>query len=252
MYNDLKGKIALVTGSTQGIGLAIAKNLSEYGCFVILNSRKKKRKSFYENLGFKHDHYIFDNNLEKKTQLEMKKIFKKYKKIDFLICNVGHSNSNTKKINSLKEWKFIFENNFFSALNVIFSFLKFSTKKDKIKIICISSVSGMYVSPAPSTYAVAKAALNSFVRHVSKLYTKNNVFINCIAPGNIYFKGGIWDKKLKKNKFKALQHIKKEVPEKRFGSPREIANLASYLCSEQSSFINGTVISIDGGQNKQI
>ena len=252
MYKDLEGKIALVTGSTQGIGLAIAKNLSENGCFVILNSRRKMSKSFHKKLEFKHDHYIFDNNLEKKTQLQMKKIFKKYKKIDFLICNVGYSNSDKNKINSLREWKFIFENNFFSALNVIFSFLKFSTKKGKIKIICISSVSGMYVSPAPSTYAVAKAALNSFVRHISKLYSKNNVIINSIAPGNIYFKGGVWDKKLKKNRNKALQHIKKEVPEKRFGSPKEVANLASYLCSEKSSFINGTVISMDGAQNKQI
>ena len=87
---------------------------------------------------------------------------------------------------------------------------------------------------------------------MSKLFTKENIIMNCIAPGNIYFKGGLWDKKLKKNKSYFRRYINTEVPEKRLGSPDEIANLVGYLCSEKSSFINGAVIGIDGAQNKSL
>ena len=128
------------------------------------------------------------------------------------------------------------------------------TKENQIKkkIICISSVSGTYVSAAPTTYAIAKAALNNFVRHASKLLTKENIVLNCVAPGNIYFKGGVWDKNLRKNKSYYKKYINSEVPEKRLGTPEEVAELVGYLCSDSSTFINGSVISIDGGQNKSL
>ena len=127
----------------------------------------------------------------------------------------------------------------------------FNNNKKK-KIICISSVSGSYVSAAPSTYAIAKSTLNNFVKHVSKSLTRENIILNCVSPGNIFFKGGVWDKKLLKNKRFYLDYIKKEVPENRLGKPNEIANLVTYLCSEKSSFINGSVINIDGGQDKSL
>ena len=73
-----------------------------------------------------------------------------------------------------------------------------------------------------------------------------------MAPGNIFFKGGVWDKNLKKNKSYFKKYITSEVPEKRLGTPQEVAELVSYLCSENSSFINGSVINIDGGQCKSI
>ena len=110
----------------------------------------------------------------------------------------------------------------------------------------------MYVSAAPTTYAVAKSALNNFVKHASKSLTKENIILNCVAPGNVFFKGGIWDKNFKKNKRYYKKYISSEVPEKRLAGPEEIAELVNYLCSEKSSFINGSVITIDGGQNKSL
>ena len=90
------------------------------------------------------------------------------------------------------------------------------------------------------------------MRHASKLLTKENIVLNCVAPGNIYFKGGVWDKNLKKNKSYYKKYINSEVPEKRLGTPEEVAELVGYLCSDSSTFINGSVISIDGGQNKSL
>ena len=73
----------------------------------------------------------------------------------------------------------------------------------------------------------------------------------CI-PWEYFFKGGVWDKNLKKNKKHYIKYIEGEVPEKRLGRPNEIANLVMYLCSDKSTFINGSVINIDGGQNKSL
>ena len=72
--------------------------------------------------------------------------------------------------------------------------------------------------------------------------------MNCVAPGNILFKGGSWENKIKKNKTHVLNMINKNVPLKRFGTPQEIANTVIFLASERSSFITGEVLVVDGGQ----
>jgi len=253
MPTKKKQKIALVTGSSKGIGLSIAKLLDAEGIKVFLNSRGDLNKKIYKKFINKPEHLKFDISNAAKLENNFKKIKKKYGNIDYLICNVGYSSSSQKKQFDINEWKMMFDKNFFSTLNTIFLFRKiFKNSNTQKKIICISSVSGTYVSAAPSSYAVAKAAINNFVRHTSKLFTKDNIILNCVAPGNIYFKGGLWDKKFKENKSHYKKYINSEVPEKRLGTPNEIAKLVRYLCSDDSSFINGTVIGIDGGQNKSI
>ncbi len=248
-----KNKTALVTGSSKGIGLSIAKLLDSQGIKVLLNSRKKIKKSIMRDFKNKPEHFCFDVTSEKAIKKSFKNIKKKYKKIDYLICNVGYSSSSKKKQFEIDEWRKIFERNFFSTLNTIFLFKKiFKNIKSPKKIICISSISGLYVSAAPTTYAIAKSALNNYVRHASKSLTKENIILNCVAPGNVFFKGGVWDKNLKKNKAYYKKYIKSEVPENRLANPEEIANLVVYLCSEESTFINGSIINIDGGQNKSI
>ena len=253
MAKNDKEKVCLITGSSKGIGLAIAKRFDSNGIKVLLNSRHSIGKNLTKEFTNKPEHYKFDVSSSKSIENGLKKIKKKYKKIDYLICNVGFSSSPKKKQFEIEEWKLIFNRNFFSTLDTIFSFRKiFNKSSERKKIICISSVSGMYVSAAPTTYAVAKSALNNFVKHASKSLTKENIILNCVAPGNVFFKGGIWDKNFKKNKRYYKKYISSEVPEKRLAGPEEIAELVNYLCSEKSSFINGSVITIDGGQNKSL
>lgn len=252
MSKTSKIKIALITGSSKGIGLSIAKELDQAGIKVLINSRNQINKNLFKNFINQPEHYKFDVTSFKQTEKSLKKIKKKYKKLDYLICNAGYSSSPKSRKFDITEWKNIFEKNFFSTLNSIFLYRKLFNNNKKKKIICISSVSGSYVSAAPSTYAIAKSTLNNFVKHVSKSLTRENIILNCVSPGNIFFKGGVWDKKLLKNKRFYLDYIKKEVPENRLGQPNEIANLVTYLCSEKSSFINGSVINIDGGQDKSL
>ena len=169
--------------------------------------------------------------------------------MDFLVCNVGSGKIIKKKSGTAQEWQRMLEKNLFSSIIVIENFLKYFKKN--IKIICISSVSGSYISKAPIEYIVSKSALNTYVKKKSKLIGENNT-INCLAPGNILFKGGRWEKKLKMNNNSVMKQIKENVPLNRFGKTSEIANLVSFICSDYSNFLNGSVISIDGGQNLNI
>ena len=117
--------------------------------------------------------------------------------LDILICNAGSGNSVEPGKENLDEWLRVFNINFFSATNVIEIFEPF-LKKSKGNIICISSTCGCEVIPnAPITYSVAKAALNSYVKSISRPLAENNININAIAPGNIIFEGSVWERKLK-------------------------------------------------------
>ena len=101
-------------------------------------------------------------------------------------------------------------------------------------------------------YSIAKSALNSYVKIVSKDLAKRKIYINSICPGNILFPGSVWDLKLKKHRLKTIDYIKDNVPLNRFGEPKDIASLVSYLSSEQNSFITGSIINIDGGEDKSL
>ena len=99
-------------------------------------------------------------------------------------------------------------------------------------------------------FEVAKSAVNNFVKLISKDLAQNNILINCIAPGNILFKGSTWEKKLKKNKLKIKRYIDENVPLKKFGNINENFYLCNYLCSEQN-FSTGSTFVLDGGQTKK-
>jgi len=125
-----------------------------------------------------------------------------------------------------------------------------SLKKTSGSVVCISSIAGIETTDAPIPYSIAKSALNSYVKNISKPFAKVGIRINAVAPGNILFKGSIWEKKLKKNKNKVLDMISTKVAMNRFGTPDEIAYAVSFLASPLSSFTTGNILVIDGGQTK--
>jgi 3-oxoacyl-[acyl-carrier protein] reductase len=250
MELELKNKIALITGSSKGIGKAIANSLKQEECKIILNGRTNSTlKKIAKSMGEGTDYFVADVT-NKKSCIKLRDyILKKYGRLDILVCNVGDGVSVSPGNETEKEWEKMLGINLISATNMIQTFKKLLTKSNG-SITCISSIAGIETINAPITYATAKSALNTYVKQMSRPLAEEKIRINAVVPGNIIFENSVWDKKLKKNPKKVKNFIKNQVPLKRFGKPEEIGDVVSFLSSTKASFITGSVVVIDGGQTR--
>ncbi len=252
MNLNLEKKIVLVCGSSKGIGLSIAERFLNEQCKVILSSRNiLKNNNLKKELSKKYDvndFLILNCDFSKISSIKQlrNKIIKRFKKIDILITNSGLSKGQNKLKKNQKFWEKSWSANFNTCIFPITLFIN-DLEKSHGSILCISSIAGVEYLPAPTSYSVAKSAINTLVKILSKKYG-SRVRVNAIAPGNIIFKGSVWDKKIKANKKRVLNYIKENVPQKRFGRPQEVADLAIFLSSDKAGFISGEIINIDGGQ----
>ncbi len=241
-----KKKVVFISGSSSGIGFGLAKLYKGKNYTVIINGRNQsKLKKSSSSLG--NCHYIV-GDMTKKNDVEkvVKNIKDKFKFIDLLICNQGNSDYEHNNLN----FKFAFENNFFSTINLI-TVSKKILKKNNSKVICISSICGSEViAGAPIGYSLAKSALNSYIKIYSRELAKDGITINGIVPGNILFEGSTWQKKLKKNLFKTKKYIKENVPMNKFGNVENIFLMCRSISEDPSNYLTGSLFTIDGGQTK--
>jgi len=250
MELNLEGKRVFISGSSRGIGLAIAQAFNDQGSQVVINSRNEDELQDITS-SFKGLKYVSGDVTD---EVEAKRIIKEASSIlngfDVLVCNVGSGRSVQPGLEQNEEWKRIFDINFFSATNIIEASLD-SLEDTKGSIICISSICGVETIPgAPVTYSVAKSALNMYVKTISLPLAKKNIRINAIAPGNINFEGSVWSEKLKEDPATVNAMLESSVPMKKFGNLDDISNATIWLASEKSDFITGSVLTIDGGQTR--
>ena len=252
MNLNLSNKTFLISGSNKGIGLKIAENLLNEDANVIITGRSKKliKKQFnklYLKFGLKIAY--MDGDIKNKSVLKKIKnlVKKRWKKLDGIIANAGSVKANISSFSSEKDFYWYQKNNFLTAFKFVNFFLS-EIKKNQGSIIFISSIASLKDFGAPLGYASSKLSLNYYSKFLANRLAKYNVRVNNIIPGNIYFKGSNWEKKIKKNPKKIKSMIKNKVPLRRFGKPEEVANLVTFLLSSKSSFITGAEIVIDGGQ----
>lgn len=237
-----------MTGSSKGIGLAIAKVLHDESCKVVLNGRN--HGPLFEAVSRLSGTIGIEADVTKPEEAIhlVQEVQKNFGHLDCLVCNVGSGRSVSPGQEFLEEWQRVFSVNLWSTTNMVEA-AKDALVESQGSIVCISSICGQEVVPgAPITYSAAKAALNAYVRSISRPLGEKGVRINAIAPGNILFDGSVWCRKVKEEHAAVNDMLEKNVALKKLGSPSDVANLTAYLLSSVSNFATGSVWTIDGGQ----
>ena len=239
----LENKNILITGAGKGIGFSLAKIALNEGAFVYALIKSSKDKKKFEKL--KNIKVYIGNTLNKKI---IKKIFndsiKQKKYITGLVNNAGIRQRISFNKITKSGIQNVFENNFFSILFLMQEFSSFLIKKKlKGSIVNIGSIVGQNGFSELAGYASTKGALTSMTKSFAVEMAEKNIRANIVSPG---FTKTSYFEKFKKNK-KLYNWTLSRTPMKRWGEPEEISNLICFLLSENSSFITGENINIDGG-----
>ena len=240
--SDLKDKNIIVTGASGGIGNSIVKKLCEKGANILASGTKleklEKLKSENKNIKIlkfdiseieKIDQFIDDASSELGGNL------------DCLINNAGITQDNLAIRMSVEEWKKVIDINLTSTFLMSKSAIKKMLKNKSGKIINITSVVGHTGNLGQANYTASKAGIIAMSKSLAIEYAKKNININCISPG--FIKTAMTDKI--DEKFKEL--IISKIPSARLGEPEDIANAVLFLASDQSNYINGETLHVNGG-----
>ena len=248
MQLDLADKVVLVTGSSKGIGWDIAKTLHAEGCIVALNARNSLGLTEAVAKLAGSTGIVGDVSLPNEARKIVDEVLKTFGRLDILICNVGSGQSVAPGNETANEWQRIFALNLWSTTNMVEA-AHHALTSSKGTIVCISSICGIEVIPGtPVTYSAAKAALNAYIRGIARPLGKKGVRINAVAPGNILFEGSVWSRKLEIDSSAVQRMLEKDVSLGDLGTPSDVSNLVVYLASPISSFLTGSILTIDGGQ----
>lgn len=248
MELDLSEKVALVTGSSKGIGWAIAQTLHAEGCRVALNGRNEADLALATTQLDGSIGLVGDVTQPAEAKRIVTEVLRTYGQLDILVCNVGSGRSVPPGNETADEWQRVFALNLWSTTNMV-EVARDALAASKGVIVCISSICGLEVIPdAPITYSAAKAGLHAYVRGIARPLGKKGVRINTVAPGNILFDGSVWSRKLKEDTPAVQAMLSKDVALGSLGAPADVASLVAYLASPCSGFATGSVWTIDGGQ----
>ena len=240
--NDLKDKNIIVTGASGGIGNSIVKKLNESGANILASGTRIEKleelKKEFKNINI----LKFDISQSEKIEEFIENATKELGGgLDCIVNNAGITQDNLAIRMSLDEWRKVIDINLTSTFLMSKFAIKKMLKNKSGKIVNITSVVGHTGNLGQANYTASKAGIVAMSKSLAIEYAKKNINVNCIAPG--FIKTAMTDKI--DEKFKDA--IISKIPSARLGEPNDIANAVCFLCSNQSSYINGETLHVNGG-----
>lgn len=249
---DLTGKLALITGSSQGIGLALAQGLAEHGATVVINGRDPGKVDAAVQMLTQKGHNVRASNFDV-TDMEAVKagvdlIEREYGPIEILINNAGMQFRAPLEDFPQDKWQLLLDTNISSVFYMGQAVARHMIARKRGKIINIASVQSELARPSIAPYTATKGAVRNLTRGMATDWAKYGLQINAIAPG--YFKTPLNQALVDNPEFTGW--LEKRTPAGRWGNVEELVGAAVYLSGDASSFVNGQVLHVDGGMTASV
>jgi len=242
---SLSGRIALVTGASQGIGRACAFNLASAGATVALAARNqdklKEVAGHIKSSGGQAEAFVLDVSSEDEIKNACKSVIAQFGKIDILVNNAGITRDQLVMRMKRADWDAVLNTNLTSAYLCIQQVIGSMLRQRWGRIINISSVFGQMGQAGQANYAASKAALIGLTMAIAREVASRNITCNAVAPG--FIETAMTSGLAEEFKKKAVEMI----PLARVGTPQDVAHAVRFLASEESSYINGHVLNVNGG-----
>lgn len=244
----LEGKVAVVTGAARGIGKEIALKYASEGADIaftdlVIDENGKKTEEEIAALGVRCKGYPSDASDFAATEAVVEEIKKDFGRIDVLVNNAGITMDGLMLRMTEKQWDKVISVNLKSAFNYIHAVLPIMMRQKSGSIINMASVVGVHGNAGQANYAASKAGLIALAKSIAQEVGSRGIRANAIAPGFIEtaMTAALPDS--------VREEWSKKIPLRRGGKPEDIANVATFLASDLSSYVSGQVIQVDGGMN---
>ena len=239
-------RVALVTGGSRGIGKAIVVALANGGAkvaFVYQSNKDAADKLVAELTEQGREVYAIQADVSKKADADaaIENVVAKWGRLDILVNNAGIIRDKLVLAMSAEEWNEVIQTNLTSVFNFCQAAIRPMMGNRYGRIVNMSSVAADFSNPGQANYAASKAGIEGFSRCLATEYAKRGITVNCVAPGFIETDMTIAVVNAAGDK------IKSSIPVKRLGRPDDISNAVLFLASEESSYITGQVLKVDGG-----
>jgi len=242
---ELSGKVALVTGSAQGIGKAIALLLAKNGADVVVSdiNLEKAQETTNEIQGMGRRSFAIKVNVADLKDVErmVEAIVEQFGRIDILVNNAGITRDRLILRMTEEDWDAVLNVNLKGTFNCTKAVIRHMSKQKSGKIVSIASVSGEMGNPGQANYAASKAGVIGFTKTIAREFAGRGINVNAIAPG--YIQTPMTDAVPEK----AKEELKRMIPMERLGKPEDVAQAVLFLVSENSSYITGQVLNVNGG-----
>ncbi len=239
-------RVALVTGGSRGIGKAIVVALANGGAkvaFVYQSNKDAADKLVAELTGQGREVYAIQADVSKKADADaaIENVVTKWGRLDILVNNAGIIRDQLVLAMSSEEWNDVIQTNLTSVFNFCQAAIRPMMGKRYGRIVNMSSVAADFSNPGQANYAASKAGIEGFSRCLATEYAKRGITVNCVAPGFI-------ETDMTSAVVSAAgDKIKGSIPVKRLGQPDDISNAVLFLASDESSYITGQILKVDGG-----